>query len=154
MSPAGWTATTRCGSGCESTVAQPVGFSGPVEFISGTGRDLFASCAAGSACSPLIVAGYLFLRPAQPPGRLTAADATRLRELLARHGEPDSLGYFALRDDKSVIWSPTGKSCIGYRVVSGVMLASGDPIGDPEAWPGAISAFLDEAGAARLGARP
>ena len=25
------------------------------------------------------------------------------------------------------------------------MLASGDPIGDPEAWPGAINAFLDEA---------
>ena len=25
------------------------------------------------------------------------------------------------------------------------MLASGDPIGDPEAWPGAIHAFLDEA---------
>jgi lysyl-tRNA synthetase class 2 len=30
-------------------------------------------------------------------------------------------------------------------VVSGVMLASGDPIGDPEAWPGAMEAFLDEA---------
>ena len=44
-----------------------------------------------------------------------------------------------------MIWSPTGKSCVGYRVVSGVMLASGDPIGDPEAWPGAIHAFLDEA---------
>ena len=44
-----------------------------------------------------------------------------------------------------MIWSPTGKSCVGYRVVSGVMLASGDPIGDPEAWPGAINAFLDEA---------
>jgi hypothetical protein len=44
-----------------------------------------------------------------------------------------------------VIWSPTGKSCIGYRVLSGVMLAAGDPIGDPEAWPGAIHAFLDEA---------
>ena len=25
------------------------------------------------------------------------------------------------------------------------MLASGDPLGDPEAWPGAIHAFLDEA---------
>ena len=25
------------------------------------------------------------------------------------------------------------------------MLASGDPLGDPEAWPGAINAFLDEA---------
>ena len=68
-----------------------------------------------------------------------------MRELLARQGDRDSLGYFALRDDKSVIWSPTGKACIGYRVVSGVMLASGDPIGDPEAWPGAIGPFLEEA---------
>ncbi|GGY04698.1 hypothetical protein GCM10010510_58360 [Streptomyces anandii JCM 4720] len=32
-----------------------------------------------------------------------------------------------------------------YRVVSGVMLASGDPIGDVEAWPGAIERFMDEA---------
>ena len=44
-----------------------------------------------------------------------------------------------------MIWSPTGKACICYRVVSGVMLASGDPLGDPEAWPGAIQAFLDQA---------
>ena len=44
-----------------------------------------------------------------------------------------------------MIWSPTGKACVCYRVVSGVMLASGDPIGDPEAWPGAIGPFLDEA---------
>src|SRR5262249_46807813 len=66
-------------------------------------------------------------------------------ELLAKQGKRDSLGYFTLRNDKSIIWSPTGKSCIGYRVLSGVMLASGDPIGDPEAWPGAIHAFLDEA---------
>jgi len=44
-----------------------------------------------------------------------------------------------------VIWSPTGKACVCYRVVSGVMLASGDPIGDPEAWPGAIGPFLEEA---------
>src|SRR5256886_2738901 len=65
--------------------------------------------------------------------------------LPAWYGDRDSLGYFALRSDKNVIWSPSGKSCIGYRVVSGVMLASGDPIGDPEAWPGAIHAFLDEA---------
>ena len=93
----------------------------------------------------VIVAGYLFLRPARRVGRLGAQDAARIHELLAKYGERDSLGYFTLRTDKSIIWSPTGKSCIGYRVQSGVMLASGDPIGDPEAWPGAISAFLDEA---------
>ena len=62
--------------------------------------------------------------------------------MLARQGDRDSLGYFALRNDKNVIWSPSGKSCVCYRVVSGVMLASGDPIGDPEAWPGAIAEFL------------
>ena len=58
---------------------------------------------------------------------------------------PIYAGYFALRDDKSVIWSPSGKAGICYRVVAGVMLASGDPLGDPEAWPGAIAEFLTEA---------
>ncbi|MFD8734892.1 phosphatidylglycerol lysyltransferase domain-containing protein [Streptomyces sp. NPDC059618] len=72
-------------------------------------------------------------------------DETRLRALLARHGERDSLGYFALRRDKSVIWSPSGKAAIAYGVRGGVTLASGDPIGDPEAWPGAIEAWLREA---------
>ena len=65
-------------------------------------------------------------------------------------GDRDSLGYFALRRDKSVVWSPTGKSCVAYRVTSGVMLASGDPLGDPEAWPGAIAQFVDGGQAARV----
>jgi lysyl-tRNA synthetase class 2 len=78
-------------------------------------------------------------------GRLGERDADRIRNLLASRGERDSLGYFTLRNDKSIMWSPTGKACIGYRVLSGVMLGSGDPIGDPEAWPGAIHAFLGEA---------
>ena len=82
-----------------------------------------------------------------PRGRRlhSAEDDRRLRELLDKHGARDSLGYFALRDDKSVIFSPTGKSAIAYRVVGGVSLASGDPIGDPEAWPGAVDAWLAEA---------
>ncbi|WP_036330677.1 phosphatidylglycerol lysyltransferase domain-containing protein, partial [Microbispora sp. ATCC PTA-5024] len=40
-----------------------------------------------------------------------------------------------------MIFSPSGKAAIGYRVVAGVMLASGDPVGDVEAWPGAIRRF-------------
>src|SRR5205807_9633651 len=107
--------------------------------------DLFGSLAGALGWFTLIVTAYLFLRPAEPRARLGAADADRIRGLLGKHGDRDSLGYFALRDDQSVIWSPTGKACICYRVVSGVMLASGDPIGDPEAWPGAIGPFLDEA---------
>ncbi len=60
-------------------------------------------------------------------------------------GERDSLGYFATRRDKEVIFSPSGKAAVTYRVVFGVTLASGDPIGDPEAWAPAIEAWLREA---------
>jgi lysyl-tRNA synthetase, class II len=122
-----------------------VGFSGPVQFTTETGADHFSFLMGGLGLFTLVAALYMFLRPARETRRIESADASRIRELLDRHGEQDSLGYFALRDDKSIIWSATGKSCIGYRVLSGVMLASGDPIGDPEAWPGAIREFLDEA---------
>jgi lysyl-tRNA synthetase, class II len=122
-----------------------VGVSGPVRWLPEGRGDLFAIMAGALGIFTVVVTVYLFLRPAEPRARLGLADAARVRELLARHGDRDSLGYFALRDDKSVIWSPTGKACVCYRVVSGVMLASGDPIGDPEAWPGAIGPFLDEA---------
>ena len=122
-----------------------VGVSGPVQWMPEARGDLFAIVSGALGIFTLVVTGYLFLRPAAPRALLGLADAARVRELLGKHGDRDSLGYFALRTDKSVIWSPTGKACIGYRVVSGVMLASGDPIGDPEAWPGVIGPFLDEA---------
>src|SRR5262249_3141000 len=108
-------------------------------------NDLFAIVTGTLGFLTAIVTAYIFLRPDEPEGRLGAVDATQIRSLLDKHGDADSLGYFALRNDKSVMWSPTGKSCIGYRVLSGVMLASGDPLGDSEAWPGAIKAFLDTA---------
>jgi lysyl-tRNA synthetase class 2 len=122
-----------------------VGVSGPVQWVPEARGDLFAILTSALGLFTLIVTAYLFLRPAEPRARLGKADAGRVRELLGKYGDRDSLGYFALRNDKSVIWSPTGKACICYRVVSGVMLASGDPIGDPEAWPGVIAPFLDEA---------
>jgi lysyl-tRNA synthetase, class II len=122
-----------------------VGVSGPVQWAPEARGDLFNILTSALGVFTLLVTAYLFLRPAEPRARLGGADAARVRDLLVRHGDRDSLGYFALRDDKSVIWSPTGKACICYRVVSGVMLASGDPIGDPEAWPGVIGPFLDEA---------
>ncbi|MEU7644101.1 phosphatidylglycerol lysyltransferase domain-containing protein [Streptomyces huasconensis] len=88
---------------------------------------------------------YAAFRSRRAVDPLTEEDEERLRALLARHGDRDSLGYFALRREKSVVWSPTGKAAVAYRVVSGVSLASGDPIGDPEAWPGAIEPWLAEA---------
>jgi lysyl-tRNA synthetase, class II len=88
---------------------------------------------------------YAAFRSRRAVDPLTEDDEKRLRELLDRHGERDSLGYFALRREKSVCWSPSGKAAVAYRVVGGVSLASGDPLGDPEAWPGAIEPWLAEA---------
>jgi lysyl-tRNA synthetase, class II len=122
-----------------------VGMSGPVQWVPAARGNLFGLLSSALGIFTLVVTAYLFLRAAKPLARLAGADAARVRDLLVKHGDRDSLGYFALRHDKSVIWSPTGKACVCYRVVSGVMLASGDPIGDPEAWPGVINPFLDEA---------
>jgi lysyl-tRNA synthetase, class II len=122
-----------------------VGVYGPVQWASDPRGDLYHLLTSALGLFTLIVTAYLFFRSARPRARLAAADATKIRELLGKHGDRDSLGYFALRDDKSVIWSPSGKAGICYRVVAGVMLASGDPLGDPEAWPGAIAEFMDEA---------
>ncbi|MFJ9623698.1 phosphatidylglycerol lysyltransferase domain-containing protein [Streptomyces sp. NPDC101181] len=93
----------------------------------------------------LIAVVYAAFRARRAVDPLSADDEARLRVLLDKHGERDSLGYFALRREKSAVWSPTGKAAVVYRVVGGVSLASGDPIGDPEAWPGAIDPWLAEA---------
>jgi lysyl-tRNA synthetase, class II len=122
-----------------------VGVYGPVQWASDARGDLYHLLTSALGLFTLAVTVYLFFRSAQPRARLAAADAVKIREMLAKHGDRDSLGYFALRDDKSVIWSPSGKAGICYRVVAGVMLAAGDPLGDPEAWPGAIAEFLSEA---------
>ncbi|MDJ1136476.1 phosphatidylglycerol lysyltransferase domain-containing protein [Streptomyces iconiensis] len=89
----------------------------------------------------VLLAAFRSRRATEPMG---ARDEEQLRALLDRHGERDSLGYFATRRDKSVIWSPSGKAAVTYRVAGGVSLASADPLGDPEAWPGAIDAWLTE----------
>ncbi|WP_405925942.1 phosphatidylglycerol lysyltransferase domain-containing protein [Streptomyces sp. NBC_00035] len=88
---------------------------------------------------------YAAFRSRRAVDPLTEGDERRLRALLDRYGDRDSLGYFALRREKSAVWSPTGKAAVVYRVLGGVSLASGDPIGDLEAWPGAIEPWLAEA---------
>ncbi|HEX6872738.1 MAG TPA: bifunctional lysylphosphatidylglycerol synthetase/lysine--tRNA ligase LysX [Micromonosporaceae bacterium] len=92
-----------------------------------------------------LAAVWVLFRPTRRHGYLTGGQEHDLRTLLAGAGERDSLGYFATRRDKTAIFSDSGKAAVTYRVVFGTSLASGDPIGDPEAWPPAIAAWLAEA---------
>jgi lysyl-tRNA synthetase class 2 len=87
----------------------------------------------------------VLLRPRQARRSLDPHDEARIRERLALFGENDSLGYFATRRDKTVMWSPGHRAAVAYRVVGGASLAAGDPIGAPEGWAGAIDAWLAEA---------
>ncbi|MBW5483348.1 phosphatidylglycerol lysyltransferase domain-containing protein [Streptomyces bambusae] len=122
-----------------------VGIEGPVAY-SGDRADWIVGYSLGAlGMLTALTTAYLAFRPEHPAAGLTEDDEAKLRELLAKHGGRDSLGHFALRRDKAVVFSPSGKAAVTYRVVSGVMLASGDPIGDVEAWPGAIERFMEEA---------
>src|SRR6202012_5366718 len=129
----------------QDVVYELVGVYGPVQWASDARGDLYHLLTSALGLFTLAVTVYVFFRSARPRAGLAEADPVKIRGLLDKHGDRDSLGYFALRDDKSVIWSPSGKAGICYRVVNGVMLASGDPLGDPEAWPGAIAEFMNEA---------
>ncbi|WP_017557220.1 bifunctional lysylphosphatidylglycerol synthetase/lysine--tRNA ligase LysX [Nocardiopsis baichengensis] len=91
----------------------------------------------------LLVTVWALFRPARAGGGLSADQELEARRLLARYGEDDSLGYFALRDDKETATAPSGRAAIAYRRVGPVCLAAGDPIGDPGAWPEAIRSWLE-----------
>ena len=127
----------------QEVVTGLLGFSGPLVFRPDRLNDLNNFVLSALGLMTAITTIYLALRAPEPRPELTDADEASMRSLLER--SPDSLGYFNLRRDKSVVWSESGKAAIAYRVVSGVMLASGDPLGDPEAWPGVITSFLAEA---------
>ncbi|HEY2059871.1 MAG TPA: bifunctional lysylphosphatidylglycerol synthetase/lysine--tRNA ligase LysX [Amycolatopsis sp.] len=92
-----------------------------------------------------VAALVVFFRGVRSSRMRTDAEELHVRELLAEHGEDDSLGYFATRRDKSVVFAPSGRAAVTYRVLAGTTVASADPIGDPEAWPDAVRAWLDEA---------
>ncbi len=129
----------------EHVVEGLVGVPGPITFTHDGQDDRFSLLLGLMGLLTALVSAYLFFRPAEPAPAMSDADEAKIRALVDKKGDRDSLAYFSLRRDKSVIWSPTGKACVTYRVVSGVMLAGADPIGDPEAWPGAIHAFMAEA---------
>lgn len=90
----------------------------------------------------LILATIVLFQSQRAENALTGEDESAIRGLLELYGKNDSLGYFATRRDKSVVFAHSGRAAITYRVEIGVCLASGDPIGDPRAWPQAIDAWL------------
>jgi lysyl-tRNA synthetase class 2 len=91
----------------------------------------------------LVAAMYVLFRSQRSRARLEVDDEVDLRLLLAAFGSGDSLGYFATRRDKNVVFAADRRAAVTYRVENGVCLASSDPVGDPRAWDAAVTAWQE-----------
>lgn len=92
----------------------------------------------------LLATVYVFLSSARATNPWTPDREVAVRKLLIEYGD-DSLGYFAARSDKSVVFGVSERSAVSYGVVGSVSLASGDPLGDRRFWGEAIAAWQAEA---------
>ncbi len=122
------------------------GVSGPALFESSQTQQLLETTLLLLGVVVAVTTLLVALRTARAPRQQVKEEGDRLRALLAAYPN-DSLSYFALRDDKSLMFAPSGTAAVAYRVVAGVSLASGDPLGDRAEWSAAIDAWLAEAGA-------
>jgi lysyl-tRNA synthetase class 2 len=122
-----------------------VGVVGPIKFTSERTTDLIAFTLGTFGVLTLIVPLWLYFRRIKPIPKMSTDEMDIVRKLIKHDTYQDSLGYFATRRDKSVIWAANRQAGIAYRVQGGVMLASGDPFGEYSLWPDAIAEFLKEA---------
>ena len=118
-----------------------VAIHGPLTFVSHREQYIFSHAMVGMGILTIALPLLTLLRPNPPQSVMSQSEEDELRTLLTTNSA-DSIGYFALRRDKSVIWSSTRKAAIAYRVIGGCAIASGDPLGNPDAWPLVIHDFL------------
>ena len=95
-----------------------------VDFSPRTGDALL-----GLAVVFAFLALYFWLRPFGLAVAQTVGERRMARALVDAYGS-DSLSFFALRRDKSYLFSPSRRAFLAYRVVAGTALVSGDPVGD------------------------
>jgi len=106
----------------------------------------------------LALGAFVLCLPVPPPAPAAASDRQRAQRLLDASSD-DALAPFAMRADKSLVFSPSGGAAVAYRVRCGIAVASGDPIGSVVERGAAITEFLRVAAAngwrpAVLGAGP
>jgi lysyl-tRNA synthetase, class II len=83
---------------------------------------------------------YLWLRPLSQTVAQTVAEHRLARDIVEEFGR-DSLSFFALRRDKSLFFTPSGRAFLAYRVVGGTAIVSGDPVGDDAEFDALLAEF-------------
>jgi len=90
----------------------------------------------------VIWAAAVWIRPWRQPLVPDLKHPELAAEIVRRHGG-DTLAPFTLRSDKE--WFVTGQTLIAYRVVRGIALVSGDPVGPLDDVAAALDSFLAHA---------
>lgn len=121
------------------------GISSSVQYVSTYSQDRTEYTLGSLGLLIVILSSWQFFKPNRHNSHIDTKNLNEIRTLLSRYPEHDSLSYFALRENKNFIWSKNAKAVIPYSVINGVMITTGDPIGDRESWPSAMSAFCVEA---------
>jgi lysyl-tRNA synthetase class 2 len=106
----------------------------PVEFAAWFPLSLLSIVAIG-----LIWAATIWLRPWRQRLLPDPQQREQAARIVRRWGA-DTLAPFVLRSDKE--WFFTGQTLLAYRVIRGVALVSGDPVGPPEQAGQALDSFL------------
>ncbi len=112
------------------------------QFLPGRFSRWFPPSVAFIAAIGVIWAAEVWIRPWRQRLFPGAGGQERAEEIVRRWGG-DTLAPFALRLDKQ--WFFTGQSLVSYRVIRGIAVVSGDPVGPPEQAGAAVSAFLAHA---------
>ena len=90
------------------------------------------------AVTGLVTIAYLIFRPLAAPRSLPDAKVRAAAvDLVCAHGS-DTLAYFKLRRDKQYLFSADRRAFLGYRIENGVMLCSGDPVGERASLAGVV----------------
>ncbi len=92
-------------------------------------------------CGSLLVIALAWLMASAPAPRPGGRAQRAIVRAMAAHPDSETLAPFALRYDKSYVFSPDGRAAIGYRVLAGMAVAGGDPVGALDSWPGAVEEF-------------
>ena len=113
-----------------------------VDLLPGEFAEWFPLSVLSIAAIGVIWAAAVWIRPWRQRMFRDTDRRGQATEIVRRWGA-DTLAPFALRSDKE--WFVTGGTLIAYRVVRGVALISGDPIGPPGEAAPALRAFLAHA---------
>jgi len=80
----------------------------------------------------LLGSAYLLFRPLAAPRDLPDPEVRRAAADLVRKHGADTLSFFKLRRDKQYLFNPEQTAFLGFRIESGVLMVSGDPVGEPD----------------------